>query len=335
MLNLVAALVSAGLLLALAPSIATASEEKACQPESIITELDRKNPLVIARILREAGEVVNSEAVLWRIERDGMPASHLFGTVHITDRTLDALSERTRTVLRSSSVVALETAEVSSKMMPYVMAQAGPLMSARNRPLQHKLDEDELNVVERSMVEAGYPSDLALGIRPWVATLFLTGSNCQAMDQSHGTKPLDLLIADEAKRSRIKLVGLETMLEQFETLAAIDDEVQVAWLRASIATHDRIDDITHTMAELYRFRRINAVWQLTRELAPTAKLSDADLSAIRLGLVGKRNPRLLERSLPLIEAGGAFIAIGALHLSSPDGLVEELRRRGYTLYPIE
>lgn len=314
---------------------AAANEEKACRAESILTELDRKDPQNTARILRDAANIKNAEAMLWRIERDGIEPSYLFGTIHVADASLTALSPRTLTALRASTTVALETAEISTKMMPYVMARAGPLMSARGRPLQHKLDEHELRVVERSMTAAGYPSDLALGIRPWVATLFLTGANCQALDPAHGAKPLDLVISDEAKRNARNLVGLETMLEQFEALAEIDDDVQVAWLKASIATHDRVDDITHTMAELYRFRRINAVWQLTRELAPPGQLTDGDLAAIRFGLVGKRNLRLLERSIPLLESGSAFIAVGALHLSADDGLVEGLRRRGYTLHPIE
>lgn len=327
-------LVALGLML-MVPALASANEKTACQPESILAELDRKDPVATARILREAGEIKNSQAMLWRIERDGTVPSYLFGTIHVADRSLIELSQKTLSALRGSTTVALETAEVSSKLMPYVMARAGRLMTARNRPLQHQLDEDELKVVERSMTASGYPADLALGIRPWVATLFLTGSNCQASDAADPAKPLDLIISDEAKKSAQTLLGLETMLEQFESLAEINDGVQVAWLKASIATHDRIDDITHTMAELYRFRRINAVWHLTREMAPAARLTDSDLAAIRYGLVGKRNRRLMERSLPLIEAGSAFVAVGALHLSADDGLVEELRRRGFSVIPIE
>lgn len=322
-------------LLALTADVATASQDDVRQPESIITELASKNPQAVTSILREAAEVKNAGAILWRIEKNGLTPSYLFGTVHIVDRSITALSPKTLSALRGSTTVALETAEVSNKMMPYVMAQAGPLMSARDKPLQHKLDEDELKVVERSVLAVGYPAELALGIRPWVATLFLTGSNCQAIEHGRGLQPLDLVVADEAKRAGLKLVGLETMLEQFTSLAEIDDDVQIAWLKTSIATHERIDDITHTIAELYRFRRINAVWQLTRELANTIPMSDADLAAIRFGLVGKRNVRLLERSLPLVEAGGAFIAVGALHLTGDDGLVEEFRSRGYTLSAIE
>lgn len=167
---------------------AAANEEKACRAESILTELDRKDPQNTARILRDAANIKNAEAMLWRIERDGIEPSYLFGTIHVTDASLTALSPRTLTALRASTTVALETAEISTKMMPYVMARAGPLMSARGRPLRHKLDEDELRVVERSMTAAGYPADLALhstlGCNPVPDRRQLSGAGSRARRQA-------------------------------------------------------------------------------------------------------------------------------------------------------
>ena len=38
---------------------------------------------------------------------------------------------------------------------------------------------------------------------------------------------------------------------------------------------------------------------------------------------------MVERAEPLLARGGAFIAVGALHLSGKEGLVERLRAAGY------
>ncbi len=70
-------------------------------------------------------------------------------------------------------------------------------------------------------------------------------------------------------------------------------------------------------------------------MAPRVKLTDETLDVIRKGLVGERNKRMLENSLPHIEKGGAFIAVGAMHLIGRDGLVAELKARGYALKPVE
>ncbi len=40
---------------------------------------------------------------------------------------------------------------------------------------------------------------------------------------------------------------------------------------------------------------------------------------------------MAERLTPLLKDGGVFVAVGALHLTGKDGLVERLRGLGYTV----
>ncbi len=42
-----------------------------------------------------------------------------------------------------------------------------------------------------------------------------------------------------------------------------------------------------------------------------------------------------DAALPLLEKGGAFIAIGALHLPGSDGLVALLRKAGFDISALE
>jgi hypothetical protein len=44
-----------------------------------------------------------------------------------------------------------------------------------------------------------------------------------------------------------------------------------------------------------------------------------------------RNLRMAERLEPILEQGGVFVAVGALHLPGPDGLFELLRAQGYRI----
>ena len=48
-----------------------------------------------------------------------------------------------------------------------------------------------------------------------------------------------------------------------------------------------------------------------------------------------RNLRMRDAALPLLADGGAFIAVGALHLPGAIGLVELLRGAGFTVTPGE
>ena len=61
-------------------------------------------------------------------------------------------------------------------------------------------------------------------------------------------------------------------------------------------------------------------------LTPQERAAEDEFT--RLLLVG-RNEVMAERAAPLLAEGGAFIAVGALHLSGKDGLIERFRAAGY------
>ena len=48
-------------------------------------------------------------------------------------------------------------------------------------------------------------------------------------------------------------------------------------------------------------------------------------------LLTDRNRLMVERMLPLLDAGDAFVAVGAMHLPGADGLLALLAERGYQI----
>ncbi len=51
-------------------------------------------------------------------------------------------------------------------------------------------------------------------------------------------------------------------------------------------------------------------------------------------LLGDRNIRMAERIDHIIGEQSTFIAIGALHLPAKDGVIELLRKKGFTVTPL-
>ena len=49
----------------------------------------------------------------------------------------------------------------------------------------------------------------------------------------------------------------------------------------------------------------------------------------------ERNHRMVARMAPYLEQGSSFIAVGALHLAGPAGLLQLLRANGYTVTSIQ
>jgi uncharacterized protein YbaP (TraB family) len=59
-------------------------------------------------------------------------------------------------------------------------------------------------------------------------------------------------------------------------------------------------------------------------------VSDAATQAlVRERLINDRNRRMVERMLPWLREGSAFVAVGALHLAGPEGILRLLSDRGY------
>ena len=76
-------------------------------------ELAKADPPTHERVMAEAKAVINTEALLWKVEKPGKPVSHLFGTVHLTDDRVTKFSKAVDTALTASKSVALEVADLS------------------------------------------------------------------------------------------------------------------------------------------------------------------------------------------------------------------------------
>ena len=91
------------------------------------------------------------------------------------------------------------------------------------------------------------------------------------------------------------------------------------------------DDLYATMLRLYRESRPA---EIIADRRGQGGLSDAERAAedeFMRALLQDRNATMAERAAPLLAAGGAFIAVGALHLSGKTGLIERFRAMGYTV----
>jgi uncharacterized protein len=51
-------------------------------------------------------------------------------------------------------------------------------------------------------------------------------------------------------------------------------------------------------------------------------------------MITVRNRHMAERAEATLNAGNAFMAVGALHLPGPEGLVSLLQQKGFTVTPI-
>lgn len=307
-----------------------------CKGSDMLQEIKVTEPAIFERITEEAKKVANTEALLWKIEKQGVAPSHLFGTVHLTDDRVAALSPKVKAALQGARTLALEVEDLSATASAAAIGEAAPLvLYTDGQRLDKHLSREEFATVKSTLSKAGMPGEVAAMFRPWIVYMILSVSECERRKVQEGALVLDMKLAEVAKARKIPIVGLETIKGQLTAMAAVPEHQQIQILKATLKYADRIDDSLETVLQLYMKRNMGAVWPFQMALAAKAGIDPTMFDGFMRELVVKRNKNMQIAALPLLETGNAFIGVGALHLPGKTGLVELLREAGYTLTPVE
>lgn len=308
----------------------------ACGGVDVLEEMRRSEPAKYAEIMQHADATPNGEAMLWRIERDGRQPSHLFGTVHVTDARVLAIPQSVENAIAGAKTFAVEIAGLDDQTMASAMAQIGPgLIMLKGDRIDRHLNTVEVDRLRKVLAEAGVPAEAGMAFQPWLLTMMLAITDCERRRMEAGATVLDQKLEELATSHDLRPVGLETAEEQLRSTAKPSIESQIAGLKANLRLQPRLDDLMETTIRLYLSRNIAAMLPLTEVLIGDEALAAAAIGEFQQELIVNRNRRMAERALPLLAEGGAFIAVGALHLPGDAGLVALFRKAGYSVTPVE
>jgi len=315
----------------------TAAEADAhCQGKDMLAEMQANKPELYAKVMAESDQLSNTEAMLWKIEKPGSGRSYLFGTMHLSDPRISQLSPAAKAAIAQSKSVALEVADLSPEAVAAAMAKAAKLtVYTDGKSLKRALSNDDYYRVEEILKRSGMPAEFAGVMKPWLVSMLLSTSDCERKQIAAGKTVLDLQVAAEAKKNGITVTGLETIDSQIVALASLSDDQQLAILKVELDYIDRADDMMETMVQMYSKRQIGAALPFQLALAVESGAPPSTFDGFKKALLIDRNAKMRDAALPLLERGNAFIAIGALHLPGPTGLVTLLRESGYTVTPVE
>jgi hypothetical protein len=319
------------LLLLLAPIWASSAVAQTCGGKDLEAEM-KADPAAWQRISAAAARIPNGEALLWRVTTTKGAVSHLFGTIHLTDERVNELSPATQKALGEARVVALEVAGLTPARMGRAMAgMRGALVYQNGASLRKVLSWDEQKLAGRIIEKMGMPAETLDVIRPWVVTMSMALSECERARMAAGAQALDQRIENRARAMGARVTGLETVSDQLRAMAAASDEDQVMMLRASLKLYRRTDDVLETLVQRYLRRNLSLILPIQEELWRQVDFPLSAFASFQAALITKRNVRMRDAASPLIEEGGVFVAVGALHLPGTDGLVALLRRAGHTV----
>ena len=310
----------------------TKTQPPACKGTSVLEAERAKHPKEYDAAMKQASKVQNGNAIFWKIERKGIKQpSYLFGTIHITDPRVNNLPDSTLGAIKNARVIALELKELGKpnaannalmqNLTLTVLEPGGHLWTI--------MGKENSALVKKELQRRGIPAFLFGGMKPYVPAMMMGVPLCEMNRKKAGLKVLDERLAGMATKYKIPLVGLEKMREQLEAFSSMPIPAQKAFLIQTAKNGPRATDYLETMVQLYLNRKMNI---MTGLMLLENKQGVADhFSEV---LLKKRNHTMVKRGIPLLEKGGAFIAVGALHLPGNDGLVNLFRNKGFKLIPI-
>jgi uncharacterized protein YbaP (TraB family) len=157
-------------------------------------------------------------------------------------------------------------------------------------------------------------------LKPWALVTLLSAP------LSRSGEFLDLMLYRNAQEQGKPVAGLETLSEQMAILDGLTEAEQIALLRETLATIGELGEVQSRLLAAYVRRDLDSLTQLN---AMYRRWSSPELAArVQELAVDERNARMAERLRPLLDQGGRFIAIGALHLPGPKGVLQRLMDAG-------
>jgi hypothetical protein len=309
------------------------AEAKACGGHDMLADIARDNPALLAKIEAEAAATPNGKGLLWRIDKPGLAPSWLLGTMHMTDPRVTALTSEAQAAFDQSGTVVIETTEIldQSKMMAAMMAKPDLMMFTDSTTLTSLLSPTDAAVAEKALAERGIPLASVIKMKPWMLAAIVALPACEMARKAEGALVLDVKLAEEAKASGKTLEGLETVADQLGAMASLPMDFHLKGLVETLKLGDRMEDVVETMIVLYEREDTGMFWPLFRAVLPNDEDDKAGYAEFEETMVTTRNHNMVAHAVPILERGGAFVAVGALHLPGDEGLIALLRKQGFSV----
>jgi uncharacterized protein YbaP (TraB family) len=264
------------------------------------------------------------QGVLWRVEKAGA-VSHVFGTVHSVDERVVNLAPRvadTFAAARNLSIEMIDDQATQSKLTVAMLIPGGRTLEEILGP---ELFAETVKVGERY----GFQPAALERLKPWAPFLFYSYPPSEFHRIAAGMQPLDQRLQHDAEARAIPVYGLETPEEQIATFDEMKESDQVALLAGVVTQNPTIEEQFAAIIEHYVARDVAAIVAMTE--AQTGEGDEALMRMFQQRLITDRNHRMADRMAARLEEGGAFVAIGALHLPGEEGVLNLLKQRGFEI----
>lgn len=286
----------------------------------------------LATLLLLTGAMQISAQVLYKVEGNGLKTpSYLFGTHHLAPVSVIETFGAMTPFEESTQIVG--EIDMTQDQMAMAMEMQSHMMAPADSTLSKVISKEDYAIVNEEFKKwAPMPGmDLSMlePMKPMVATTTVTLSiTKEAVPDYNPAEQLDSWFQTAGIAKGKKIIPLETAAQQ---AAILFDTTPISWQAESL-----VELLKDPQKGIDSAKDLTAAY-MTQDLGKMLSMSEAEDEhpEFMKALLDRRNADWLTKLPGIFKNGSTFVAVGALHLAGPQGLVEGLRSQGYTVTPVK
>jgi uncharacterized protein YbaP (TraB family) len=262
------------------------------------------------------------KGLLWEISGNGLKKkSYILGTIHLIPAKDYFFPKYYTKAVKSSQKLVMEID------MTDILGQLEVIKMAKmedGKELKDLYDEATYNeIVNVCRDSFGVDIEIFKTMKPIFVQQQLSTTDIFGGD----TKSYEMELVKMGFAMDKSFGGLETAKEQMTILDSISIQEQADMLLESVRNISHDNSEMTKLLNFYKEQNLDSLNALFEK-------GDYDLADHENSLLGNRNRKWISKMEEYMQTGPIFFAVGAGHLGGDQGVIQLLRRKGYTLKAI-
>jgi uncharacterized protein YbaP (TraB family) len=268
-----------------------------------------------------SGQKVNTQnQLLWKIEGNGLKKpSYLFGTMHVKDERVFNLSDSVFIGIDQTDIFAAEV-DIDLTLVEMIKLLFNKDTSDF---LKNKMSKENYTKLDGKIRDKlGVGLDKINSKETWLLNMFMKDYDHDKSENQRATF-LDAYLYGLAKKLKKTTIGLETLNDYSRIEEDKNMEVRLNTLLKQTERSSSEDEFKQIVS-MYEKGDLKVIDDF-RKTFPSEFMHDVLI----------RNVNMTHRMDSILKTKSMFVAMGCAHLPGDSGMIDLLRRKGYTLSPVK
>jgi len=261
---------------------------------------------------------------LWKVQSKTNEV-YVLGSIHYLRKEVYPLHEKIENAFERSDVLVVE-ASVDDEKRIDLQKLAGTAFYLGNETFEDHVSPETCDLVKKELVELGIPLDLVQKQKPWLLAMTLASFEISKLgfDPNYGA---DKYFVSKAT-GRKKILELESFDYQIALFSKLSEKEQELFLLYILKDIKVLERELNRLVQAWTLGDIKSVESIIKKSVK----EDKRLTPIYEKLIYERNRNMASKIEDYLKTKETyFVIVGAGHLVGSKGIIEILKRKGFTI----